>query len=735
MDSGFHLQSRRMFPTHCSDEELLSCLDGELAPPARDAVEKHLRQCWSCRRRAAELEETVRAISTSLDESGYPGPQWVAETKLKLAERQKQIDRDLAAVPKLGVLANRFPQELRVATIGLVLLLVPLGLWWFWSLPGEPSAAEVLASVQEAEGQFHQQPTYQAFRVEFIQDRPQRVRNRRQLEIWSDPRRGRLVSRWRDEVGNLKHAVYRPERGREYIYDPGIAPGAVVPASRPPQQVSVAELGENGLAVEQLETSFMKWLESREWQPLSFAAGLSSFASRDGLVLTVERVGMPGGHGVFQISARRTDRQLSVELLMEVDPQTYRPRLYEARFETAHRVVHLRVIPEEFELIPAARLTPAIFEPDFPLYRLVRPPVAAKRPPVAPERKTQSPTPAPRPSEAELAATEVEALYALHQVRACLGDPVKITRDPSWNLVVRGIVSTSERKAQLLAALADLNAPPWLRYDLRTVDEALLAASRDRDPDTEAAGEDTGNVSRAPDELAMQIDGDRLPIQDQLERYFRVKDAEENSDGADERIRQFAGKIVTLSGDALAEVWAIRRLAEKRRLEKAAEWQPRTRWLLEVMLREHLTALQAKAAQMRRLLEPVLSESLAPTAGSDIARSANPGVGAGSQQRASVRSAGADILQVFGLVEQIRSQVLSLFANGGPEYETKDAAASGRVRMHSPEETARALLDILPQVEAEARRLGRDPALVFSREAEAEATVHNGPAALPDAPL
>ena len=700
-----------MFQKHCSNEQLLSHLDGELAPRAEEAVREHLRQCWSCRRRAGELEDTVRAISQTAHETDYPGPLWVAETKLRIAEGRERIDRELAATPKRGMLRGSFPQKLQASAIGLALLLLTLGIWLYEPRPVEPTVAEVIALARTAEVEIHRQPTRQAFRVEFIQVQPKPTQHGSRLEIWSDPAGERSASRWRDPAGNLKHAIYRPGRGRGYIYDPGGAPGTVVAAGHSPKPVSVAELGENGLAVEQLEAGFMKWLESRQWQPLTFVPDFASFAGRDGVVLAAERVRMPNGEDMLRVSARRADENISVELLLEVDPLTYRPRLHQIRFETPHRIVHLRVIPEEFEMIPAANLPPAIFEPDYPQHIPDRP-VVAKRLPAAPQSSVSAPEVTPKPSLAELAAVEIEARYAFHRVRACLGEPVEIVRGRE-NVHVRGIVGASERKAQLIAALADLEARAWLTHDLRTVDEALAAEAPAPEPLEKAGGEDDGSEAGATDDLALRIAGNQLPVQDQLERYFQAKrsSAEESPDDLAESVRRFAAEMVTLSGDALAEAWALRRLVETSRSGRNEGHPPRSRRRLEAMLRDHLNELQTKTGQMRRLVEPVLSESAPPTAGTNATRSANPA------DQAGCPGGGADILQVFGWMEQVRTQVLSLFAGSGAIMENNDSGASGRLKVRSPEQTARVLLDILPEVEAETRRLGQSLGVELPRDA------------------
>lgn len=47
---------------HCSDDQLIAYLDGELPGEERRKVARHLELCWQCRPRVAEMEEQIRRI-------------------------------------------------------------------------------------------------------------------------------------------------------------------------------------------------------------------------------------------------------------------------------------------------------------------------------------------------------------------------------------------------------------------------------------------------------------------------------------------------------------------------------------------------------------------------------------------------------------------------------------------------------------------------------------------------
>ncbi len=643
---------------------------------------------------------------------GYPGPMWVAETGLKLAERQRRIDRDLAAIPKFGMLGRSWRSKLLVPVVCCASLLLAVGIWRYGQRAAEPTASEVIALAQSAEIETHQQPIRQVFQVEFTQVHPEPKQYSRRLEIWSDPKAERSAARWTEPGGNLEYAVYRPERGRGYIYDPDVTATAVVAVNHAPKPVSVAEIGENGHQVEELEIGFIKWLESRQWQPLALVPGLSSFASQDGAVLALEKIRTAGGENVLRVTARHVDEDLSVELLLEVDSRAFRPRLLRLRFETPRRVVHVRVIPEERRQIPAARLSLAMFEPDYPQHIPAEPMAANRFPAMPPVQAPVHVTP-PRPLPSELIATEVAARYALHRVRACLGDPVEITRSCE-NVRISGVVSTSERKNLLIAALSEIEATPWLIHDLRTIDEGLASQAPSRDLSQEDDRRRIRDEAGSTDSLAVRIAGHRLPIEDHLERYFRAKhkSAESGRNDLDKSVRRLAAEVVTLSGDALAEAWALRRLADASAGRWTRRLPPSSRWLVEAMLQDHLNELHAKAGQIHTLIEPVLNGIAEPPRVANVSQAANPA------DEASLPMGAVSILEVFELVEEVRSQVLSLFADSGLTLETANAADPDRPNLRSPEQTARVLLNIVPRVVAEARRLRLSPRMHFWQDAQ-----------------
>ena len=126
---------------------------------------------------------------------------------------------------------------------------------------------------------------------------------------------------------------------------------------------------------------------------------------------------------------------------------------------------------------------------------------------------------------------------------------------------------------------------------------------------------------------------------------------------------------------------------------------------------------------MRRLVEPALGELVATTA----ARSVGPA------DHAGLLNGGTAILDVFERVEEVRSQVLSLFADGGPTLEARNSMPSDRLKLRSPEQTMRVLLDNLPRIEAQTRMLRDSPGMRLSQEVAT--TLGHDPCGWHNAPL
>jgi hypothetical protein len=186
----------------------------------------------------------------------------------------------------------------------------------------------------------------------------------------------------------------------------------------------------------------------------------------------------------------------------------------------------------------------------------------------------------PAVSSAELGLAELQARYTLHQLAADLGEPIEVNidrRNPA-TVTVSGIVSTAERKHELVAALDTI---PHVSVRLQT--EALAAANL------------AGRLSAASGRTETPAASRRSPIDDELRARF----ADPN---AFEAFRQSASTITEL---LTAHAWALRHLSE--RYESADDLSLQSHKLLQAMQADHLRAMRDEASALDALLRPALN--------------------------------------------------------------------------------------------------------------------------------
>jgi len=589
---------------HLSDELLVEHLDGELSLRADSRVKRHLRSCWQCRTRLAELEEQVHIVSQALRAQSFPGPSRIDAARRRFFRRYEELPEQLLASGTQAQLQRAFrsraPQErywrwVAVFAVCALVGLVGPALWFYWQ--SARSATHVLAAATKVESALYQTPllVHQAFNVEVANIEPREPVRTSRLEIWSDARARRFACRWTNQTGVLKYGSWRSGEGREYVYEPD------GPASDSGPILSLTQLHQYGLNPTEIERGFMSWLRSREWHPIALTSDLYKFSSEDGVELRVSPGRFADGAPTLRIAGMRSTDRLTVSFVMEVDAKSYKPRLQVIRIEGHGRTVEFRLIAARVESLSPEQVVPAVFAP----------PLATGRRTLTAVRQRQVPAPkqviagqslrSAAPSNEELAVVEIEALYVLHRSRACLGEPIEVIREPSSSICVRGLAETAERKRELLVALSEFAAMPFVVIDIRTVAEAsgdhVALALRN-------------GVSR--EEGVSRIVGSASPIHHYLEHYFTQHPWSMSEPGSpkslSERIASFATSAVFGSRVAYMEAWALRRLAE-RYAGRTYYSRPQSKWLIEVMMRDHLTALQTQIAAVRARLEPVLLSS------------------------------------------------------------------------------------------------------------------------------
>jgi hypothetical protein len=127
-----------MAAKHYSDSQLLGLLDGQCSPYEKARSWFHLRRCWTCRGRMAELESTAQRFALALQEDDYPGRDRVDRAKQEFLDAiNVGVVRIEQPFPVLRKLLSSHRAAWLVPTLGAGLLLAATGTVGFfaiWSL-------------------------------------------------------------------------------------------------------------------------------------------------------------------------------------------------------------------------------------------------------------------------------------------------------------------------------------------------------------------------------------------------------------------------------------------------------------------------------------------------------------------------------------------------------------------------------------------------------------------------
>jgi hypothetical protein len=251
---------------------------------------------------------------------------------------------------------------------------------------------------------------------------------------------------------------------------------------------------------------------------------------------------------------------------------------------------------------------------------LFQPPAPSTTAPQQPEIKPV------RSLDAELAVR-----YALHGLRADLGEPIDVkpgSKGPG-SISVIGIVSTPERKQELLAAL---NGMQDVAAHVRTEEEAAQMLPQ------------TPSRVRQAEPLIVTA---HSPLEKELLEHF----------GDPLAVDDFTKRVGAVNKDLMAHAWALRRLSEQYPVSGANDepaLSPSSRQLLHIMRHDHLRAMSEAASQLTALLGPVLQ----PIAGT-----------------ASEPAVGSSMFAEAQRVQQLTFELLSGSAPTGPDQSDPTKAA------------------------------------------------------------
>jgi hypothetical protein len=449
---------------HCSDEQLLAHLDGELSTFHRVRVERHLRSCWRCRTRRSACEQEIQKLTVAVDEWPFPESGWIQETGRKLNQRIQDCEQDLSMHPRRSFGGWAIPAFATAAAVALC-----VSGWFWWRGPANPQLrpADVIARVSRAEQTAYVQPVLQTFAVEIAEIRPARKTVKAKLQVWADHQSGRFASRFSDDKGALQHALWRPSADTEFVYRAALSSQVRKQQPHREEVVALESLADYGMDSVKLEEAFLHWMESRSWSPISFASDFSSWTAEDGSLATAERLPAKDGTPTIRITAQRQSRKMVAVLTVEVDSTSYWPRLQTIRFETDERAVEFRLMATSIRPIQPSEMMASVFLPSAE----AAPGISVVRP-VLPRLETPRDVPDSEPASSvpTIDPRVVEASFVLHQAGACLGEAVRVSEDPGGSKVERlGIEPGSYRSeldlGYMLSALTDLRRDQPARGD------------------------------------------------------------------------------------------------------------------------------------------------------------------------------------------------------------------------------------------------------------------------------
>lgn len=203
---------------------------------------------------------------------------------------------------------------------------------------------------------------------------------------------------------------------------------------------------------------------------------------------------------------------------------------------------------------------------------------------------------------------EVEITYLLNNVKANLGEQIEVERTAQGKLVVQGIVDTSERKSEILKALAPVTSNPAIRIDILTVEEA----SRRRT--------ETGQASVRRFGIS---ETSTIPVDADLRGHFATRGVA--AERLDDEVRAFSERALNTSRQALRHAWALKRVSEQFTTEALGGLSSDARSKRQAIIREHARSIEQQTQALRLLLQPIFGAGSKPPGSIDAIEIGNDG--------------------------------------------------------------------------------------------------------------
>jgi uncharacterized protein Smg (DUF494 family) len=246
-----------------------------------------------------------------------------------------------------------------------------------------------------------------------------------------------------------------------------------------------------------------------------------------------------------------------------------------------------RVVEISYEQPRESDISPDTFHPDTSLRQRSQPSESSR-----PQRKSTD--------ESSLVHLELQVLVALNRIGADAGDPITVTRESSGEgrlVHVSGIVDTSARKDQVLAALTSLLPNPSLRISLSAPgDRGTRPRKRRRSAPT------TIRIFDATD--------GHIPAYDDLRRYFE-RQGYRNQE-LENHILAFSFAVLQQSSAASQQAWAIKRLTDAFAPDEVTRLDNESRGLWLRMIESHAREFNRNVIQLQTSLALIYPDQAIP---------------------------------------------------------------------------------------------------------------------------
>ena len=567
----------RLDETCLSDQMLLALLDGELPSSKSRSADFHLARCEICQARRNELQSLLQTYAVAMGGHELLPPHRVEAARRRFLEQAKSNPR-----------GNNRRWTLSAA-IALATCTVLALIAFLYPHSQDSRSALLLARAYEQRAiAVTTQPVHQVFSIQVKQSRPIQKKRAGMLDIFSDAAHGRASLRWRDDQDHLRYAVWRPGAGAAYVYDSGSRRPAVI--EMPNQKLTatsqsyVDDVTTSDPSVESMESAVQRWIRQTDWEPLLLAETFAVFCKDNHIVPTSATYRDASGHARIALFAEKQVEGRSIRIELLLDKTTDRPLLERVVCADRSRTVELIVSAKRWEFLRSdSAKTRTWFNPDSSLSPKTLPRITMK-----PSRPiTRSSGLPPPPDKRVLDELQIQTLYALHRIGACLGDPISVEQSDQ-SILVNGLLDSAERRKQIAEALAGLSGTAYLQILLKTVEE-VLASKTAPSPEQTSEPASRFNVrmrTAALDSVLLQI----------------FKPVGDPALAATKRT-ELANEALSRSATLLANAWAFRHLNES--FSQAPPANLESQVLIENMTRDHLKEIVELSTALERQFTPI----------------------------------------------------------------------------------------------------------------------------------